>query len=97
MAQWIKDGKNAIVACSALKASYRELLFHGLDVKLVYLRGNYQNIADRVSHRQGHYAHAGLVASQFEALEEPMDALIVEVNHTPAEIVKLIRQNLGLL
>ena len=96
LAEWTRAGKNGVLACSALKESYRQILCRDLEVKLVYLRGNFQLIAGRVAQRHGHYAHAGLVVSQFEALEEPKDALIVEVNHTPPEIVAGILQKLHL-
>ncbi len=96
MAEWTKARKNGVLACSALKESYRQILCRDLAVKLVYLRGTLQLIAGRVAQRRGHYAHAGLVASQFDALEEPTAALMVEVDHTPTEIVADIMQKLHL-
>jgi gluconokinase len=93
---WIARGENGILACSALKKSYRDELSVGPQVKWVYLRGSFEEISKRVAERKGHYAKEGLVASQFAALEEPSDALVVDVNRTPEEIVAEIRQRLGL-
>ena len=95
--EWIASGKNAVLACSALKQSYRDELNVGPQVKWVYLKGSIEEIAKRVTERKGHYAKEGLVQSQFAALEEPSDALTVPVNRTPAEIVAEIRTGLGLV
>lgn len=97
IAEWIASGKNAVLACSALKRSYRDELSVGPQVKWVYLKGSYEEIAKRVAERKGHYAKEGLVESQFAVLEEPSDALTVEVNRTPNEIVAEIRKGLGLI
>ena len=93
---WIRDKENAVLACSALKQSYRNELSVGAQVKWVYLKGSYEEIAARVAARKGHYAKAGLVESQFAVLEEPTDALIVDVCRSPEEIVREIRKGLGL-
>jgi gluconokinase len=93
---WIAAGQNGILACSALKKSYREILNVGPEVKWVYLKGTFAEIAKRVAERKGHYAKVSLVASQFEALEEPTDALDIDVNQTPEEIAAEIRKALGL-
>jgi gluconokinase len=85
-----------VITCSALKQSYRDLLLWNLAVKLVYLQGNPALIAARVSQRQGHFAPAELVASQFADLEEPHDAMVVQVDRSPEEIVAEIRRGLGI-
>jgi len=79
-----------------LKKSYRDLLLRDLDVKLIYLHGSEAVIAARVAARVGHFAKAELVASQFVDLQEPDDAIEVEIDHTPEEIVAEIRRRLGL-
>lgn len=96
MKQWNDTGINGVITCSALKESYRQQLLRGLEVKLVYLKGSCALIAQRVSQRQGHFAPAELVSSQFAALEEPGNALAVQVDRLPEEIVAEIRQRLGL-
>jgi len=96
MVAWNAAGTNGVITCSALKEGYRETLLRDLDVKLVYLHGSQALIAGRVAARKGHFAPAELVASQFTDLQEPADALIVEVDHTPEEIVREIRRRLGL-
>src|ERR1700692_3320502 len=69
---WRASGSSGIVTCSALKRAYRDLLVGGHDdVRLVYLRGEQSLIAERVAARHGHFMPAGLLDSQFAALEEP--------------------------
>jgi len=65
-------GERAVVACSALKRAYRDVLVHGrADVRIVFLDGTKQLIADRLSQRKGHFMPAGLLDSQFKTLERP--------------------------
>jgi gluconokinase len=93
---WIRKKQNVVLACSALKKIYREELGGGVDVKLVYLKGTYDVIHQRLGLRQGHFATAKLLASQFAILEEPEDGVVVDVEHSPAEIVREIQRRLGL-
>ena len=93
---WIAASENVIVGCSALKKSYRERLCVNENVKLVYLKGSYELLVQRVHARKGHFAGEDLVKSQFADLEEPEDAVIVEVAPAPAVIVGEIRQRLQL-
>jgi gluconokinase len=92
--QWIADHQNVVLACSALKRIYREQLCTGPEVKLVYLKGTYDEIYKRLSQRTGHFATQKLLASQFAALEEPSDAVTVEVSLSPEEIVAEICRRL---
>jgi gluconokinase len=65
-------GERAVIACSALKHAYREILVHGRnDVRIVFLKGSQQLIADRLAGRKGHFMPAGLLDSQFKTLEPP--------------------------
>jgi gluconokinase len=67
-----KVGQHAVIACSALKRAYRDILMHGRnDVRLVYLKGTQQLIANRLDQRKGHFMPPGLLASQFKTLEPP--------------------------
>lgn len=64
--------KRVVVGCSALRRVYRDVLVHGrTDVRLVYLDGTQEVIADRLGRRKGHFMPAGLLTSQFKTLEPP--------------------------
>jgi gluconokinase len=90
----------AVLACSALKQDYRDLLVNGLQgIRLVYLKGEFPVLEDRLKRRQGHFFKAGLLGSQFEILEEPTgeeEALTLLVDTPPESIVAGIRKGLGL-
>jgi gluconokinase len=94
--EWIAEGRNAVLACSALKQSYRDELRVGPDVKFVYLKGSYELFSQRVLARKGHFAKQDLLASQFATLEEPTDAIIVDAAPPPEKIVAEARKQLGL-
>jgi gluconokinase len=89
-------GENAVIACSALKASYREILAGGLDgVRFVHLTGSPELIRERLAYRAGHFMKAAMLDSQLAALEPPADAVEVDVAGAPEEIVAAIRGRLG--
>jgi gluconokinase len=92
--QWIAQNKNVVLACSALKHTYRDELRAGPEVKFVYLRGAQELISERLEHRHGHFAGESILANQFAVLEEPNDAIAVDINATPEEIVGEIRKRL---
>lgn len=93
---WVSRKENAVLACSALKQSYREQLQISPEVKLVYLRGPLPLIHNRMLHRSGHYMDPKLLKSQFDTLEEPTDALVIDVAATPANIVRNIRRRFAI-
>src|SRR5258705_3988832 len=65
-------GEHAVIACSALKHAYRDILVHGRnDVRIVYLKGTQELIASRLALRKDHFMPPGLLASQFGTLEPP--------------------------
>lgn len=97
MVEWNATGVSGVITCSALKESYRQLLLQGVDIQLVYLKGTAALIAGRVSLRKNHFAPVELVFSQFAALEEPHNALVVRVDRSPEEIVAEIRRRLTLI
>jgi gluconokinase len=67
-----ESGGHVVIACSALKRAYRDVLVHGRDdVRIVYLKGTQLLIADRLARRKGHFMPPGLLASQFRTLEPP--------------------------
>jgi gluconokinase len=92
----LERGDSAVVACSALKESYREFLLVDERVILIYLKGDYELIRQRLRKRRGHFLDPKLLASQFAALEEPTAAMQVDVSLSPGEIVKSIRSRLRL-
>lgn len=87
-------GECLIVGCSALKESYRRMLADGLPVIWVYLKGSQHLIEERMRARTDHFMKANMVASQFKVLEEPSDALIVDVSESPDAIVGRILSRL---
>jgi gluconokinase len=94
--QWITEGRNVVLACSALKRSYRQELDVGSEVRFVYLKGDASLIAKRLRAREGHFAGEQILASQFADLEEPEGAVIAEIDSTPQQIVSGIRERLDL-
>ena len=86
-----RRGANQVVACSALKARYRERLGAGEpQVRFVYVKGDAGLIAPRLAGRSGHFFNPALLSSQFEALEEPSDALTVDAAQAPEALVRQI-------
>jgi len=82
---------NAVLACSALKESYRRLLANGIrDCRFVHLRGDIELIRARLSERKHRYMPASLLESQFDALEPPHGALAVDIAQPPARCVEII-------
>jgi gluconokinase len=88
--------RSAVVACSALTASYRRLLAESLPrVQFVYLRATPDTIRRRLATRT-HFFNPGLVADQFKTLEEPANALVVDADASVEEIARHIRSRLRL-
>jgi gluconokinase len=87
-------GSGAVIACSALKEAYRERLRRGAsevgEVRIVYLKGDAATIASRLASRKGHYMPPALLESQFAALEEPPDAIVVDIRPSTEEQVRQI-------
>ncbi|HEX4984528.1 MAG TPA: gluconokinase [Burkholderiales bacterium] len=95
LAQHHAQGKSVLLACSALKQKYRDRLARdGLPVRWIYLRGGFDLIRQRLEARKNHYMKAGLLESQFAALEEPRDAIVVDVGSTPDGIAETILREL---
>ncbi|MBH8573857.1 gluconokinase [Nostocaceae cyanobacterium CENA369] len=103
--QWLQENKNVVLACSALKESYRQFLVLDSDrfanaksdrIKLVYLKGGYELIQQRLQQRHNHYMSEKLLVSQFETLEEPLDTIYIDIAQTPQAIVQNIRTALSI-
>lgn len=91
-------GQTVFLACSALREIYRSRLAAGLPgLRLIYLKGSEELIFARMQGREGHFMPPTLLASQFALLEEPADALVVPIEKTPDEIIRLILAELNLL
>ncbi|MFQ5788747.1 MAG: gluconokinase [Thermodesulfobacteriota bacterium] len=93
----LSENKPSIIACSALKRSYREFLKQDrFNVTFVYLRGDEKTIWERLSSREGHFAGTDLLESQLETLEEPHGVLEVDISKKPEEIADFIMEHLRL-
>ena len=77
--QWLEAGESVVLACSALKESYRRVLMTDSRVSLVYLKGSFELIKSRLAARSNHFMNPDLLASQFDTLEEPSNAIIVDI------------------
>ena len=91
-------GGNAVLACSALRQVYRDRLARAGDVRFVYLKGDLATIAARLVTRSHKYMPASLLPSQFATLEEPSDALVIDIRASAdvAAKVAAIREGLKL-
>ena len=92
-----REGERAVIACSALKRAYRDILLHGrADVRFVFLKGTQDLIAGRLAARKGHFMPPDLLASQFRTLEPPAASehpITVSIDAPVAAIVDdIIRQ-----
>jgi gluconokinase len=94
---WLRESTNAVLTCSCLKADYRRtLLVDPARVRMVYLRGTFELIEARLLKRTNHFMKVNLLKSQFAILEEPDDAIIVDVSDPPEVIVRNIRKALNI-
>jgi gluconokinase len=80
-------GLDLVVACSALKQQYRKLIAKDVPITWVYLKGPPALIRARLMRRPKHFMKANMLPSQFDALDEPTDALVVDVSAPPNAIV----------
>ncbi len=93
----LKGKQDTILACSALKQSYRDILgVNQKSVRTVYLKGSYQLLRKRIEERQHPYMNKELLRSQLDTLEEPQEGLTVDISATPETIVSTIIENMKL-
>lgn len=86
------SGRHVVLACSALKQAYRDRLSRAGDLRVAYLKGDAAAIEPRIASRKGHFMPASLLASQFATLEEPADAIVVDVTQpTAAQVAAIAR------
>ncbi|MET0503583.1 MAG: gluconokinase [Candidatus Binatia bacterium] len=88
--------ENAVIACSALKDSYRSMLEIPGQVVFVYLKASLPLIQERLKRRVGHFMNPNLIQSQFDALEEPGTVLQIDAGLAPAAILEVIRNKLAI-
>jgi gluconokinase len=95
-----RAGEQAVIACSALKRAYRDVLVHGrADVRIIFLDGTKDLIASRLAQRKGHFMPPGLLDSQFKSLEPPVTSenpVTVSINASVEAIVDDIMRQLRL-
>nr|WP_293149505.1 MULTISPECIES: gluconokinase [unclassified Microcoleus] len=93
--RWLLENKNVVLACSALKASYREMLFRDKQrMKIVYLKGDFELFAPRLKTRENHYMKVDLLLSQFATLEEPENAIIIDASQQLELMLRQIKNHL---
>lgn len=88
-------GESAVLACSALKGRYREVLEREIPLRWVYLQGSPALLRSRLAQRTGHYMRPEMLDSQLATLEPPAGALTLDVAASPAELVTRIRAAFG--
>ncbi len=91
----LQNGETAILACSALKQAYRDILgVNQEDVISVYLKGSYELLRERIEARQHPYMNKNLLRSQLEILEEPAGGLTVDISGSPEDTAESILEAL---
>jgi gluconokinase len=97
ISEHLSAGCSMLLACSALKRKYRDQLTDGNPgTVFVYLKGDFNLIFDRMGVRSGHYMKAEMLQSQFSALENPKDALVVDISQDLDGITKEIISHIDL-
>jgi gluconokinase len=95
MKTWDEHG-GAVLACSALKESYRRILAsQSKTITWVYLKGPFEVIQSRLEQREMHYMKSGLLQSQFDALEEPEYGIHISIENPPEEIISALTTKLN--
>ena len=88
MKKWNVQSPQTVLACSALKQKYRDFLSQDSEITWVYLKGNKGLIKERLEQRKGHYAGESLLDSQFDSLEEPQNAIVLDISNPPERLVE---------
>jgi gluconokinase len=93
----LTQNRPGVLACSALKERYRQQLLEGNDgVQIIYLKGSYELIWSRMSARTDHYMKPHMLQSQFETLQEPTNALTIDISMSVDDIVQEIISKMSL-
>lgn len=97
ISEYISREDSLVLSCSALKEKYRRILTKENSAAVfVYLRGSYDVIHSRMQTRRGHYMKQDMLKSQFDALEEPADAICIDIDRDVDSIVQDIIDRLGI-
>ena len=85
-----------VIVCSALKEKYRDILSVNIqeNLKWIFLHGTFNQITERINNREGHFMSSNLLKSQFDILEEPKNAIKVDISLTPNNIIEMIKKEL---
>lgn len=97
IANWVHNGQNGIMTCSALKQKYREVLTADIPdglCRFVLLEASLAVLEERIQHRPGHFMNPDLLQSQLDTLELPQDALRINATGTPEAIAQSILDQL---
>lgn len=95
MDEMTSGGRSLVVACSALKQRYRDVLRGPAgNAEFVYLKGDFELLQGRLSARKDHFFNPALLRSQFDALEEPTDAIVVDIALPPETVVQQATEQL---
>jgi len=95
LSNWTKSGDNIVLACSALRRQYREQLSVGQSTKVVYLKGPFEVLHSRLTERHDHFMKPAMLLSQIADLEEPEDAIVIDISRSPEQIVAEITRQLS--
>lgn len=95
MGIWKKQNPMFVLVCSALKSKYRRILETNGKVRWVYLKGSCDLVLQRLSEREEHFFPVQLLQSQFQDLEEPREALTLDITESVDKIVEIVRNQLG--
>lgn len=92
----LNNKSSCVIVCSALKQAYRDILNQKIEQnsEWVFLQGSYSQIKERIDNRKNHYMNSNLLKSQFDILEEPKNAIKIEVNKSPENIVEIIKNKI---
>ena len=90
------ESNSCVIVCSALKQSYREILSTDIQnqSKWIHLAGSFDQILDRINKRENHYMLSNLLQSQFDILEQPLNALEIKIDLKPEDIVEIIAKKM---
>ncbi|MEZ4883706.1 MAG: gluconokinase [Chitinophagales bacterium] len=93
----VQEENGFVLACSALKESYRRLLQSAIDssLQIVFLEGSSEQILQRMNARENHFMPTDLLKSQFQDLEIPENAINIDIHKPPLEIVEEVLQCLN--
>jgi gluconokinase len=91
----LRAGRYPVLACSALREAYRSQILEGMDgIAVIYLRGSYDLIWSRMRRREGHYMKPSMLRSQFDALEEPKDAIVLDIRMPVKAMIDVIAKKI---